>query len=248
MRVLIVDDEPKARAMVVQLLRFYAPQVTAVAEASGLQSALEAIRAQVPDLLLLDIQLGDGNGFELLERLSTLSLNVIFITAYNDYAIRAFKVSAIDYVLKPIDPDHFAHALQLAQQRLKQKADQRRLHVLLDNLRAPQEELQKITLNTAEGFYIVSVKDIIFCEAHKNYTTFHLVHQSPITISKSLGEYEALLPSQQFMRPHQSYLVNIAHISSYLKGEKNCLVTVQGDEIPVAVRKREWVMNRLKHS
>lgn len=246
MHALIVDDEQMARETIQEIIKLYCPQITTIAEAHSVQTAIEALHSRKPDLLFLDIRLEGGNGFDVLKQAAVDNLNIIFITAYDEYAIKAFKVSAIDYLLKPIDPDDFINAVNKAHQKVLKESMNSRLNLFLQNMMHQNEEIKNITLNTAENFHLVKIQDIIYCEAYKNYTTFHLTQGKPITVSKNLREYEELLPTSSFMRPHQSYLVNFNHVVRYEKGDKNLLITTGQHQVPVAIRKKEQVIQFLK--
>ncbi|MCP4438027.1 MAG: response regulator transcription factor [Aureispira sp.] len=246
MHILIVDDEKRARETVHQMLKLYCPEVTQISEADSVKAAVEAIHQQSPSLILLDIRLGDGNGFDVLKRTIGKSLNVIFITAYDEYAIKALKVSAIDYLLKPIDLDEFLEAIQKAKQKITQDLWNERIGLFLQNVETPNTQIKKLTLKTADSIHIINIEDIAYCESDRNYTTFHLIDDRKILVSKSLREYENLLPKKNFMRTHQSYLVNFDHVIRYEKGDKNYLVTNNEKQVPVAIRKKDQVIHFLK--
>lgn len=246
MYTLIVDDEVRARETITQLIQLFCPQITAVAEADSVQTAVQSIQRRKPDVLLLDIHLGGGTGFDVLKQLESTDLNVIFITAYDEYAVKAFKVSAIDYLLKPIDPDDFIEAIEKAHQKVIKDSLAARIDLFLHNISHKETAITKITLNTADSFYIVGVDTIVYCQADKNYTTFYLTDQSPIVVSKNLREYESLLPSTTFIRSHQSYLVNLQHVIRYEKGEKNHLVTTNDWTVPISLRRKEQVLQALR--
>lgn len=246
MYALIVDDEQMARETIAQIIKLFCPQITKVAEASSVQEAVKSIQNKKPDVLLLDIHLDGGNGFDVLKLVGTQTLNVIFITAYDEYAIRAFKVSAIDYLLKPIDSDDFADAIEKVHQKYLQESLDTRIDLFLQNIQSKDSDISKITLSTAENFHIIAIEDIIYCQADKNYTVFNLKNGERIVVSKNLREYEELLPKSTFVRSHQSYLVNLNHIIRYEKGDKNQLITTNNHKIPVSLRKKEQVIQLLK--
>lgn len=246
MYALIVDDENRARETIKQLIQLFCPQITTVAEADSVATALASIEQRKPDILLLDIRLGVGSGFDILRQTKVDNLNVIFITAYNEYAVKAFKVSAIDYLLKPIDPDDFIEAIEKAHQRLIKDSLEARIDLFLHNISQKETPISKITLNTTESFHIVEIDQIVYCQADKNYTTFYLKNQAPIVVSKNLREYESILPTAQFIRSHQSYLVNLQHVIRYEKGDKNHLVTTNDWTVPIALRRKDKVLQALK--
>lgn len=247
MHILIVDDEKRARETLQQMLKLYCPEITQISEADSVIAAVEAIYRDSPTLILLDIRLGDGNGFDVLKRIVGKTLNVIFITAYDEYAIKALKVSAIDYLLKPIDLDEFLEAIQKAKQKITQDQWNEQMGLFLQNVENPNTQIKKLTLKTSDSIHIVNLEDIVYCESDRNYTTFHLFDDRKILVSKSLREYETLLPKKNFMRTHQSYLVNFDHVIRYEKGDKNYLVTTGEKQVPVAIRKKEQVLNFLSN-
>lgn len=246
MYALIVDDEQMARETITQIIKLFCPQITRIGEATSVQTAVTAIQKEKPDILLLDIHLNGGNGFDVLKLLGNHLLNVIFVTAYDEYAIKAFKVSAIDYLLKPIDSDDFVDAIEKVHKKYLQESLDTRIDLFLQNMKTKDIDINKITLNTAENFHIISIEDIIYCQADKNYTVFNLKYGQQIVVSKNLREYEELLPKSFFFRSHQSYLVNLNHVVRYEKGDKNQLITTNNSQIPVSFRKKEQVMQFLK--
>lgn len=247
MHILIVDDETRARNTLINITKIYCPEVQTISTAANVQTAVEIIQQQTVDIVLLDVRLGNESGFDVLQQTAYKDLNVIFITAYNEYAIKAFKVSAIDYLLKPIDPDEFAQAIEKAKKKVQQSMLTQRLNLVLQTMENQHEDIKKLTLKTNDSIHIVPTSDIIYCAAERSYTTFYLMHGKKIMVSKTLGDYENLLPKNSFIRPHQSYLVNLNHIVRYDKGDKNVLVTIEDHHIPVAVRKKEMVMQTLSN-
>jgi len=249
MLALVVDDEKRARETICKIIELYTPSITTVMEAATVKDAVLAIRLHKPQLIFLDIRLEDGNGFDVLEQVKNRSLNVIFITAYNEYALKALKISAIDYILKPIDPEEFVEAVRKTMSKIAKNKIEERIDLFLQNMNTKDTEvvLNKITLRTLDNIYIVKIADIIYCQAERNYTTFYLLGGEKIIVSKNLREYEELLPKDGFMRPHQSYLVNLNHIIRYEKGDSHLLICSEGCNIPVSLRKREQVVKALNN-
>jgi two-component system LytT family response regulator len=246
MLALVVDDEKRARETICNMIMLYVPEIKEIIEADSVKEALHKIEKESPDLLFLDINLGDGNGFDVVEQLDS-PLPVIFVTAYDQYVMKALKVSAVDYIMKPVDPEELVSAVNKAMQVLSRAAMQEQLQLFLNNVRDKETIVTKIMLKTMESIHIVKVEDIIYCQAERNYTTFKLLDDTEIIVSKNLREYEEILPQQDFMRPHQSYLVNVNHIIRYDKGEKNALVCHGEHLIPVSTRKRDKVLEMLKN-
>lgn len=244
MRILVVDDESRAREGIVRVLQMEQSDRYQIAEADSLQTANQAIRSFKPDLLLLDIHLKDGTGFELAEALINLDIPVIFITAHKDYALRAFRISAMDYLLKPVDPDELIQSVEKALQHYEKKSWMQKFSVFLEMASKPQSAPKRIVLRTQEAIHVVSTDEIIYLEADRNYTTFMLKNRGKLLVSGSIGEYEALIGLSDFMRIHQSYLLNLRFIQSYEKAS-GMVITPSGDKLPVSSRKKDQLMQYL---
>lgn len=245
MYALIVDDEKRARESIMQIIQLYCPEINQLAEADSVTTAIQSIRQNRPDILFLDIRLGEGTGFDVLKAVEDMALNVVVTTAYDEYAVQAFKYAAIDYLLKPVDPDELMDAVKKAQQKLNNSMLKERINLFLQTMDTQQTGLKRISLTTNENIHIVNIEDIIYCEADRNYTTFHLLGNRKIIVSKNLLEYENLLPDSYFIRTHQSYLVNLNHIIRYEKSD-NFLVSVDEQKIPVSIRKKDSLIQFLK--
>jgi two-component system LytT family response regulator len=227
MHALIVEDERRSREMLVRMLELYCANITSIAQAESVATAIASIDAQKPDILFLDIRLGDGSGFDVLRAKRELNLAVVFTTAYDNYAIQAIKTEAVDYLLKPIDPDDLVDAVERIDKQRKMEF---------------KKTIDRLTLKTADNIHVVHVQDIIYCAADKSYTTFYLVGGEKIMVSKNLREYELALAGSDFLRVHQSYLVNLNQIVRYEKGDKNILILTENHEVSVSVRKKEQLM------
>lgn len=245
MKALIIDDEEHARITLRNLCNLCCPEITILLEAATVEDAIYQIKQQQPHLIFLDINLGTGNGFEVLETLEHLSLNVIFVTAHNEYGIRALKAAAIDYLLKPLKSTELIKAVQKVQSKLEKHQQSSHLSTLLVNLHQQENDIQRLVIKTVDTIHIINVNEIIFCQSDKGYTTFQLIDNRAIISSKTLSDYENMLPSKTFMRIHQSYLVNLHHVVRYNKKDKNTLVTFDGYELPVALRRKEQLMRFL---
>jgi len=246
MRLLIVDDEVKARETLKSMIKLAYGQAHELHEADGVSNAIEQMQKVTPDLLLLDIRLKDGSGFELLEKIKHLKIPVIFTTAYNEYAIKAFKFAAVNYLLKPIDLDDLSQAINQLLDRFDKQHFQQKIDALMEHLNNPSPA-RKITLKTIESIHIVSLDQIIFCEADGAYTSFYLTDSRKLLVSKSIGEYEALINSKEFLRTHQSFLVNMNHVIRFDKGIQPVLITLHDYVVPVSSRKKDQVLNFLNH-
>lgn len=242
MKVLIADDEKRTLEGIASVVRSSCPEVTEILTAGSLDSATKLVREQHPDLVLLDIHLGDGSGFDLIPDLTKLKIPVVFITAHEEFALRAFQVSALHYLLKPVDPHELTGAVQRAFVEFQKKELDTRLQLLLQQFTNKQHETGKVVLKTSESIHIIDLRDIEFCEADKNYTTFMMSDKTKIVVSKSLGEYEELLSKQGFLRVHQSFLINTSHVVRFDRADGGMIVTTGGNSIPVSSRKKDVVM------
>lgn len=244
MKILIVDDEVKARETLKSMIKLAYGVAHELHGADGVSSAMEQIQKVTPELLLLDIRLKDGSGFDLLQKIKVQKIPVIFTTAYNEYAIKAFKFSAVNYLLKPIDLDDLIQAINQVVQRFDQQQFQLRMDNLIEHL-DKSNPARKITLKTTESIHVVSLDQIIFCEADGAYTIFYLTDSRKLLVSKSIGEYETLINSKDFLRTHQSFLVNMNHVIRFDKGLQPVLLTLHDYVVPVSSRKKEQVLHFL---
>ncbi len=235
-KAVIIDDLDSAQDSLIKDLEDHCPQVEVVGTAKGVISAAKLLKKVNPDVLFLDIELEDGTGFDLLEILPSIDYKIIFTTASDQHAIRAFRFSAIDYLLKPIDVDSLCEAVG----KVKEIDSKEKVDVLMDHWSMRDNE-QRITLQDSDQMLIVKLKEIIRCEAENNYTTFYLMSGDRFLVSKTLKSYERLLEGLGFVRVHQSHLVNTAHIKAYIKTEGGYLQVSSGDRVPVSLRKKALV-------
>ncbi|MBU2650100.1 MAG: LytTR family DNA-binding domain-containing protein [Bacteroidetes bacterium] len=241
-RAIIIEDEKKSRETLRGLLNRFCRNVEVVAEADGFKSGLDAIRSNKTDMLFLDIQMPDGSGFRLLEHIEKIDFEIVFTTAFDHYAIKAIKYSALDYLLKPIDPDELVNAVKKVELKKSGNQINKNIRVLLDNIHAAESETQKIVLSTADKIHIVEVSKIIRCESDNYYTLFFLNDGKKILVSKTLKENEELLSSHNFIRPHKSHLINIRYIKSFVRDEGGYIMMEDGSQVPVSRRKREKIL------
>jgi two-component system LytT family response regulator len=248
-RAIVVDDEVPSRESLMGRLKLFCPEVSVVGEAGGLADAMEAIRELHPDLIFLDVNLNRENGFDLLEQigqdeeLQSLKPEVIFTTAHDEYAIKAFRFSAIDYLLKPIDPEELVKAVRRVQEK-KGVDPSQGWSVLADNFQkgAPK----KIIVPSSDGMHIIRVDQIIRCESDSNYTTIFLKGEKNLLASKTLKEYDSMLTEYGFERVHKSHLVNMDYVKKYIQADGGYLVLEDDSRIPVANRKKDQLMKLLK--
>jgi two-component system LytT family response regulator len=245
MKVLVVDNEKNIREGVVELIHDFCEDVTEIHQANGVQSGLSKIEDLKPDVVFLDVELDDGTGMDLLSKLHQINFHLIFITAHNKYAIDAFKFSAIDFLLKPIDPQELINAFKKVKQQHKNKHLSNQLQVMQDSLNKMASLDKKIVLKDSSSIYFINVNDIIRCESSGQYTEFYIEDSKRIVISKSLKEYESLLEPYGFIRPHHSHLININKILRFDKVNGGNLIMETLEEIPVSHRKKAHILQFL---
>ncbi len=258
MRAIIIDDEEKGRKLLRNLLHAYCKDVEVVGMADSVAAGVEAIHESRPDLIFLDIVMPNENGFELLDKITGLACEVIFTTAYNQYAIRAIRVAALDYLLKPIDVEDLQAAVQRARQKveLRQEAAplDERLATFIHNTRSGGKLPEKIGFPTAHGVRFYDIEDIYVCKAEGNYTTIFLRGSEKVElVSKTLKEFEELLSGYNFIRTHRSYLVNLNHLKEYRRssligdaeGEGGCVMVAKNLKVPVSRDKRKALLERI---
>lgn len=237
LRVVIVEDEPHSRMSLENLLRDYCPDTEVVGRSDNIGDGVREINLKKPDLLFLDIEMPGGNGFELLEKCGNLDFEVIFTTAFEHYALKAIKFSALDYLLKPIDVDELKDAVEKVMRKVR-ATENVNLFTLLQNLGKAKLD-QTIALATSEGLEFIKVSDIYYCQAEGSYTQFHLKKDGKLLVSKHLKEYENLLADYGFFRVHNSFLVNLSEVARYVKGDGGYLVMNNGDTVGLSGRRKD---------
>jgi two-component system, LytTR family, response regulator len=242
-KAIIIDDEKKSRETLFFLLERYCPNVNVVAQADGYVSGMAAIKEVTPDVLFLDIQMPDGNGFKLLEDIGNINFDVIFTTAFDQYAIKAIKYSALDYLLKPIAPDDLKAAVEKMEKKKTGDDARTNINFLLENIKNKNTDFKKIVLSTSEGMYVVEIKNIIRCESDDCYTYFFMEDGKKVIVSKTLKEIEELLGEYNFLRPHRSHLINTIHIKNYIKTDGGTVIMSDGCHVPVSRRKKDIILD-----
>lgn len=243
MRAIIVDDERLVAQNLHTLLSRYTPGVNVLGMVHSASEAENLIKETDPDLIFLDVEMPGGNGFDLLRRFTRIKFGVIFVTAFDHYAVQAIKFSAIDYLLKPIDINELVTAVQKAQEQMKSRNINQSLNILLHNMAQPATKLQKLSLPTQDGMIFINVNDILYCQSDGNYTNFHLADGQRLLITRQIGVYEELLPEPLFCRIHRQYIINVNRVTRYVKGRGGHVVMSDGQEIDVAVRKKDDFLN-----
>ncbi|MBC8985051.1 response regulator transcription factor [Pedobacter sp. N36a] len=243
---IIIDDEQHNIENIKNIIDKYRSDITIVAVAEDADEGISAIKAYTPDLVFLDIQMPGKSGFELLSSLPGLNFEVIFITAHDKYGIQAIKFSALDYLLKPINIKEFNEAIDKAKQKINTKKQNHHIENLLEYLKAGNKESPKIALPTLKEIMYVRIADIIRCEATNNYTSFFLQNGEQVLVCKTLKDFAELLRPHQFVRTHQSHLVNIQFVKSYLKEDGGTLLLNDLQKVPISRQNRELTKNALK--
>jgi len=240
-KVFVVDDEYQGRNLLCKLLSEHFPAITITGEAATVKEGVEGIRLFKPDLLFLDIEMNGESGFDLLQQLNTRDFRIIFVTAHNEYALKAFRFNAVDYLLKPIVlsemEDAISKAIKLLPEHTFTSAEQ--LDNLAKHIQNPKKAHDKIAVPTPEGFILVPLQDIIFCHANGNYTEFHLLGKKKLLSSYTLKQYHELLIEQNFFRAHRSYLINLSYVKMYKRGDGGIVVMQDGSEIELSRQNKE---------
>lgn len=242
MKSIIIDDEEKSRQTLGNFLKKYCPEILIDGEADGVESGLQLISKVKPEVVFLDIQMKDGTGFDLLEKVMPIEFKVIFVTAYDQYALRAFKFSAVDYVLKPLDPSKLIEAVRKLKQDNQLEQLKRKIEVMLSNTNG----FKKLALPSIDGLIMVKIKDIVRCESESNYTHFFMKSGDTFLSTKTLKEYDQMLTATGFYRIHQSHLINLGYVSRYLKGEGGTIILDDKTQLDVARRRKDGLMVALR--
>jgi two-component system LytT family response regulator len=241
-KAVIIDDEPLARELIADLATSCYSDIEVVGQGADVNGGLRLIRDLQPELLFLDVQLMGGTSFDLLKQLDHFNYKIIFITAFEEYAIQAFRFSAIDFILKPVNPDDLKEAIRKARQAMVRESLEVQIMTLFQNLENIGSHKRRIVLRTSNNYYLLNLGDIIRCQSEKNYTHFFTVNSEEIVVSRTLKEYEELLEGFNFLRIHQSHLVNMDHIRRYDKSDGGQVVMSDNSRLPVSFRKKEDLM------
>jgi two-component system LytT family response regulator len=235
---IIIDDELKGRTALRQKLKDYCPEVNILGEAESGAEGIRLIEQHHPKIVFLDIEMPQMNGFDMLQCVHAKSFHVIFTTAYDQYAIKAIKYAAFDYLLKPIDIEELKTAIAKAAQQNTIQYSGERLETLMQNL-SGKHQLQKIAIPTMEGLLFFNLSDILYMQAESNYTAIYFKDHPKLIASRTLGDFEELLPTDIFYRPHNSYLINLNYIKRYIKGDGGQIEMQNGHYVDVSRRKKE---------
>ncbi len=245
-KTLIIEDEQNARKALENMLTFYCPEVELTGHAATVADGLKLIRKTPPDLLLLDVHLPDGTGFDLVKKIRKKQFKIVFVTAYDQYALKAIKLSALDYLLKPVKPDELRKAITKVQQALE-KEEQLSLQIetVLHNLNHSNPR-KKLILNTSDKVFVLDIAQLVHCEAQDNYVKIFIRQKEDILIAKTLKELEEMLAPYGFFRIHQSHLVNLNFVEAFEKKGTGRVRLKTGERLPVSTRKKEPFLKALQ--
>jgi two-component system LytT family response regulator len=241
MKAVVVDDIEKFRENLIQDLNEFCPEVEVVGTADGVVSAAKEIKFKKPDVVFLDIQINEGTAFDLLELLGEINFKIIFTTASDEYAIKAFKLSAIDYLLKPIDIDELKSSVDKVK-----SINNDDYQLLKSNIKEEDKSNKKLALHSQDKIEIVEIGSIIRCQSSVNYTSFYFANGSKVMVTKTLKEYDKMLSEFGFYRVHQSHLINIDHLKEYVKIDGGYLKMFDGSSVPISTRKKSSVLKLLQ--
>lgn len=247
MNTLIIDDEWDGIHALTKMLARYCPEVNLCGVGQNIDQARQLLAEQPADLVFLDVQMPEKSGLEMLEEFPGKTFEVIFVTAHHHYMLQALHFSAVDYLLKPVDEDKLVDAVGRAARRLAIGGSARRADAMRHNFRnigSPAE--MRVCLPSVKGFSILKQEEILYCEAERSYTVFHLAQGRSVTVARPLSDYETLLEGTNFLRVHKSFLVNLQYVQEYQRGEGGMLVMCNGDEIEVSRRRKEVFMSRIR--
>lgn len=244
LKAIIIDDEAKSRDVLETLISKFVEGVSVVATADSVTTGVNAIKKHDPDLVFLDIEMPRRDGFELLSEFDPMTFEVVFTTAHEQYAHKAFRTSAVDYLLKPVDITLLKEAVERVKEKRSKDKVNRNIQVFLNNLKAKQEN-QQIALATSDGLIFVKVENIIYLRGDGAYTYFFLKTGERITVSKNLKEYEDLLKDYDFYRVHKSFLIHLREMKKYVRGDGGYVIMSNGDSVDVSKRRKEGFLSAL---
>ncbi len=246
-KAVIIDDEKNSQELIFNIIKFHFPDIE-IKIGNNVASGIEIISKFQPNIVFLDIDMPDGTGFDVLKNLKDYNFKVIFITGHEEHAVKAIKFSALDYILKPVNALELVNAVNQALTKIKQENEQVKIQTLLTNLNQLNNKPEKIILNTSDNTYIVDINDITRCDSDNNYTIFYLANNQKIIISKTLKEFENLLPEDTFIRIHRSHIININYITKINKRNTGFICMKDNSEIPLSPKKKNLLFTLLKSS
>jgi two-component system LytT family response regulator len=237
-RTVIIEDEQKSMYVLCELIRQFGNDLEVIGTAGYVDNAVQLLETAAPQLVFLDVRIADGSGFDVLRKCSSTNFEIIFVTAYDNYAVEAFRFSAIDYLLKPVGIKEFEEAVTRVRQRIMEKNRQSTIEILLSNLARQGGQDRKLSIPTVQGCEFADLRDIIWCSSEGAYTVFHLAGKTKILSSRNLGAYEELLSGSHFFRIHHNAIINMRFVKSYIKGKSGSVVLTDGTELVVSQRRK----------
>ncbi len=242
---IIVDDEKDSRETLRNFIGKYCPQISLIGECENIQEAKATILKLNPQLVFLDIEMPRGNAFDLLEEWGEINFEIIFVTAFSQYAIQAFNLSAAHYLLKPVDIEELEKAVNSVATRIAQKDKISHAQILIDNITAAKSQNRKLVLPLMEGFDVVKMSEVLYCEAQDNFTCFYFINGKKSMICRNLKFYETALSEFGFCRVHRSHIINLEYVTRYLKGKGGTVVLEGGKELMVSANKKAELIRRI---
>ena len=243
-KVFVVDDEFQSRNILCKMLSEHFHDISIAGQASNIEEAIEGLKKHKPDILFLDIEMHNATGFDLLKQLDEKNFQIIFVTAHDEYALKAFRFNAVDYLLKPIILSELKDAIhKVREKKFTSEEQMENISRLINN---PKKLLDKIAIPTSEGFVLVPLNDIIFCHANGNYTEFHLVNNKQLLSSYTLKQYHDLLTDHNFFRTHRSYLINLTYVKMYRRGDGGTAIMQDGSEVEISKQNKEAFLQYFK--
>jgi two-component system LytT family response regulator len=246
----LIDDDKHLRKGLKALLERYTNDIVMIGEAESVKTGVKLLERLQPQVIFLDIHLSDGTGFDILEQLANkggkTNAHIVFITAHEQYAVKAFKFSALDFILKPVDPEELQNSIAKIKEVVGKTNSFEHIDLLLENIRKKVDNYKRIALSTSDGIHLFEVSDIIRCESKGNYTEFFIKNHKPVLISKTLKEYEEMLTEHGFERIHQSHLINLTYLKSYIKSDGGYVIMADNTNISIAQSKKERLQELIK--
>ncbi len=247
LKTILIDDEENVTESLIQLFNLYNIDIKVCECCKSVSLAILAIKKHQPDIVFLDIELEGESGFDIFSYFPKPQFKVVFITAYQQYALQAFRFATLDYLLKPVNPDLLLEVLKKANDMIDYEKLSIKIDSFLHNMSDLSKDSKKIVLKTADTIHLVYLRDIMYCEADRSYTNFYLVDKSRIMVSHSMGEYEELFSEHGFFRIHQSYLLNLSYFKRYEKNDGGKAILKDSTSLPVATRKKDQLLQQLSN-
>lgn len=244
-RTIVIDDEEKGRESLVYSIGKYCPDIELIAVCESPEKGIDIIKSLKPALVFLDIQMPVFSGFDVLSRVSPIDFEVIFVTSYDKYAIKAIRFSALDYLLKPIDIDELIQAVRRAKENISKEESGHKYASVLHNINHPQGEIERLAIPTLDGIDFFQTDEIIYLQASGSYTSIFLTGKKNQLVSKNLKDFEVMLITQGFCRVHNSYLINMKHVRKYIKGEGGYVILTDDHHVDISRRRKDVFLNLL---